>query len=268
MRGIPLAALGGKGLFIKEIEEALLRREIDLAVHSLKDVPCELPKGLMVGAVPRREDPRDALITRDGKGTIETLRYGAKIGTSSLRRAAQLKHIRSDFDIVPIRGNVGTRIARLAKDNLDAVVLAYAGIKRLGLEHHICQVLEPEVCLPAIAQGALAVEVRQDDTMVQNLIGTLNDYETMIAVTAERSFLETLQGGCRVPIAGLATIADGVLALAGLVARSDGSECIRRERKGPCELEAARQLGMVLAHEVLDAGGEAILREWYGVRQA
>jgi hydroxymethylbilane synthase len=261
MRNVPLAAIGGKGLFIKEIEEALSRGEIDVAVHSLKDVPSELPPGLCLAALPPREDPRDALLAKEPHAALETLRSGARIGTSSLRRAVQLKRLRADFEIVPVRGNVGTRIKRLDAGELDALVLAYAGVKRLGQTSRISQILDPEICLPAVGQGALALEARQDDRTVQSLLEPLDDRATAISVGAERAFLYGLGGGCQVPIAGLGRLSGDTLRLSGLVASLDGQDYIRREIEGPAA--SAAELGSRLAREILSAGGEAILSVFY-----
>ena len=262
---VPLAKIGGKGLFIKEIEEALLRREIDLAVHSLKDMPSELPPGLILGAVPTREDPRDVLLTNDTSLTLDTLEQGARIGTSSLRRRAQLKRHRNDFEIVPLRGNVGTRIRKLKAGEMDAVVLAYAGIKRIGEINRIAHLIDPEVCLPAIGQGVLGIEVREEDTMTRDVLQPLHDPHTALVVTAERAFLAHLHGGCQVPIGGLCVLANGVLALAGLVASLDGARCIRKEIKGAPEF--AEDLGRALADEILRAGGDKILEGIYGEKE-
>lgn len=261
---VPLAAIGGKGLFIKEIEEALSRGDIDVAVHSLKDVPSELPPGLCLAALPPREDPRDALLTKETRATLQTLRWGARIGTSSVRRGVQLKRLRNDFEIVSVRGNVGTRIKRLDTGELDALVLAYAGLKRLGQTNRIAQILDPEICLPAVGQGALALEARQDDRTVLRLLEPLDDPTTRVPVGAERAFLHALGGGCQVPIAGLGRLSGDTLQLSGLVASLDGTDYIRREIEGPAA--SAAELGSRLAREILSAGGETILDVFYEKR--
>ena len=205
IQDVPLAKVGGKGLFVKEIEEALLQRRIDLAVHSIKDVPTEFPKGLHLSVITKREDPRDVLISKDGK-SLKDLPKGAKIGTSSLRRQAQLLHFRSDFELIPLRGNLDTRLKKLKTMNLDAIVLAIAGVKRLGFEEKITEIIPPEVSLPAIGQGALGIETRMADQEVERQIRFLDDRDSSIAVSAERAFLGKLEGGCQVPIAAFARI--------------------------------------------------------------
>ena len=202
---VPLATIGGKALFVKEIEEALARGEIDLAIHSMKDVPTQLPSGLEILSIPAREDPRDALIARSGL-SLEKLPRGARIGTSSLRRQSQVLHARPDLTVVMLRGNLDTRLRKLEAGDYDAIVLAAAGLRRLGLEHRITEYLSYEVCLPAIAQGALGLEGRADDPFVREVVTGLEDRSTRLAVTAERAFLERLEGGCQVPIAAHATI--------------------------------------------------------------
>ena len=214
----PLAKIGGKGLFVKEIEEALLQKRADLAVHSIKDVPTEFPKGLHLSAITKREDPRDVLISKDGK-PLKDLPKGAKIGTSSLRRQAQLLHFRSDFELIPLRGNLDTRLKKLKTMNLDAIVLALAGIKRLGFEEKITEIISPEISLPAIGQGALGIETRMADQEVERQIRFLNDRDTSIAVRAERAFLGKLEGGCQVPIAAFARIVGTSLQIDGLSER-------------------------------------------------
>ena len=197
---LPLAKIGGKGLFVKEIEEALIQKKIDLAVHSIKDVPTEFPEGLHLSVITKREDPRDVFISRDGK-PLKDLPQGAKIGTSSLRRQAQLLHFRSDFEMIPLRGNLDTRLKKLKTMNLNGIVLALAGVKRLGLEEKITEIIPTEISLPAIGQGALGIETRQGDEEVEEQIRFLNDPDSSIAISAERAFLKKLEGGCQVPIA-------------------------------------------------------------------
>ena len=256
---VSLARFGGKGLFVKAIEEALLRKEIDLAVHSMKDLPATLPPGLTLGAIPPREDPRDALICREPHLRLPELRPGACIGTSSLRRASQLRFYRRDLVTAPARGNVATRLRRLEEGRFDAIVLAMAGLKRLEQTHRISQVLEPEICLPAIGQGALAIEIREDDQTVSEMLRTLDDPQTATEVAGERAFLAAIGGGCHVPVACHGELSDGSLSLVGLVASLDGSVCIRKHCQGAPE--NAAPLGRELAEQILQAGGQAILEE-------
>jgi hydroxymethylbilane synthase len=257
---VPLAKIGGKGLFVKEIEEALIRGDIHLAVHSMKDVPTLFPDGLHLSAMTEREDPRDALISRNGKRFTDLPR-GARIGTSSLRRQSQLKHARPDLTIVPLRGNLDTRLRRL-NDGLDAVVLAVAGIKRLGWIARITELLEPELCLPAIGQGALGLECRMQDDRINTLLRPFNHAETRTCVTAERALLKRLEGGCQVPIAAYGRLRDDRLHLEGMVADVDGSRLIRDAITGPPE--EAETLGVALAERLLSRGADAILKEIYG----
>ena len=258
---VPLAKIGGKGLFVKEIEEALLRGEIDLAVHSMKDVPSALPQGLAIVCIPEREDPRDVLLSRDGL-VLEKLRLGAEVGTSSLRRQAQLLSYRSDLSIHMLRGNLDTRLRKLQDGEYDAIVLAAAGLRRLGWNGQVTEYLSPQVSLPAIGQGALALEGRQDDSFVQELIGPLDHPHTRVAVTAERAFLARLEGGCQVPIGGYAVVHDHLLSLDGLVASVDGKRVVRDTICG--SVKEARQLGLQLAERLLGAGGDSILNDIYG----
>ncbi len=255
---VPLAQVGGKGLFVKEIEAALLNKEIDLAVHSMKDLPSDLPAGLILAAIPSREDPEDALICREAGHTIADLRPGACIGTSSLRRASQLRFYRKDLITAPVRGNVETRIRRLDEGRFDAIILALAGLKRLGQTSRINQVLEPEICLPAVGQGALAIEIREEDMELFQLLQPLHDPQTAVAVNGERSFLATMEGSCHVPIACHGTVAGSTLMLNGLVADVNGSKCIRNNLQGP--QENSTQLGKQLAEMILKAGGKDILK--------
>jgi hydroxymethylbilane synthase len=256
----PLAKIGGKGLFVKEIEEALIERRIDLAVHSIKDVPTEFPKGLHLSVITKREDPRDVIISRNG-GTLKDLPQGAKIGTSSLRRQAQLLHFRSDFELIPLRGNLDTRLKKLKTMNLDAIVLALAGIKRLGLEEGISEIIPTDISLPAIGQGALGVETRRDDEEVEDQIRFLNDPGSSIAITAERAFLKKLEGGCQVPIAAFAQKVGSTLQMDGLVGTIDGKKVIRHHLEGP--IEEAESLGTQLAEILLVKGAKEILDEVY-----
>ena len=231
----PLAEIGGKGLFTKEIEEALLDERIDLAVHSMKDVPTWLPEGLEIAAIPEREDPRDVLIARAGLGSrgLADLPQGARVGTGSLRRQAQILARRPDVEIVPMRGNVGTRLRKVADGAADATLLALAGLKRLGEEVDGMAVLEPGEMLPAVGQGALGIECRTGDEQMQEMLQPIIDLATTAAVRCERALLEVLDGSCRMPIAGLAVADDsGGLRLDALIARPDGSVCHRVERAG------------------------------------
>jgi len=256
----PLAKIGGKGLFVKEIEEALLADRIDLAVHSIKDVPTEFPNGLHLFAVTQREDPRDALISSGGK-LLKDLPKGAKIGTSSLRRQAQLLYFRNDLQLIPLRGNLDTRLKKLKTLNLDGIILAYAGLKRLGLAGSITELLSTETLLPAIGQGALGIETRVGDREVEGKVQFLNDLNSSIAVSAERAFLKRLEGGCQVPIAAFGRIMDSRLHVEGLVGTIDGKRLIRHHVEGP--LEEAEPLGIQLAQTLLNRGAEEILKEIY-----
>lgn len=258
---VPLAKVGGKGLFVKEIEDALLVGRVDLAVHSVKDMPAQLPSGLHMAAMPLREDPRDVLVMREGSGFTD-LPPGARVGTSSLRRAAQLLHLRADLKIEMLRGNLDTRLRKLETQGFHAVVLAAAGMKRMGLSGLITQYLEPEVMLPAVGQGALGIETRTEDPTTNELVAGLAHLPTMEAVRAERAFLRRLQGGCQVPIGGYATLEGGRLALTGMVADLQGRRVIRRVLRG--ETRQAEELGESLAETVLSAGGAEILAAIYG----
>ena len=251
---VPLAEVGGKGLFVKEIEDALLRRDAQIAVHSMKDLPAVEPPGLVIAAVPTREDPRDALCSHGKK--LSELPRGAKVGTASLRRAAQLQALRPDLRIETIRGNVATRLRKI-DEGFDAVVLAYAGLRRLGLADKVVQVFSAEEMLPAVAQGALAIEARADDAETLRRLAPLEDPVTRIQIEAERGFLRRLQGGCQVPIAGHAEVKGDGVRLRGLVANLDGTVIIRGERSGPVA-EAAR-VGVGLAEELLARGAGDIL---------
>ncbi len=254
---VPLAKVGGKGLFVKEIEEAMLSGRIDIAVHSMKDMPAELPHGLCIGAVPQRENPQDALVT-DGYASLADLPEGARIGTSSLRRSAQLLHQRPDLSIEPLRGNLDTRLKKLTTTDLDAIVLAAAGLRRLGLADRITTTLTPETMLPAVGQGALCIESRTNDDKIASVISSLDDAVTHTAVIAERAFLHRLEGGCQVPIAGHATIDhNDRMTITGLVAELDGSRMIKQTLEGPCD--QAAKLGLQLADALLAEGAASIL---------
>lgn len=261
IQDVPLAKVGGKGLFVKEIEEALLRKDIDLAVHSMKDMPAVLPDGLRIVCIPEREDPRDALLTRDGK-TLDALPMGARVGTSSLRRQSQLLHARPDLHIEMLRGNVDTRLRKLQENHFDAIVLAASGLKRLGWESHISECLSVDVSLPAIGQGALGIEGRTDDGFVHEVLARLEHPATRITVTAERALLKRLEGGCQVPIAGHAVLDGECLTLDGLVASLDGKRYVRYSLAG--SMSEAESLGTKVAEELLARGAKHILQEVYG----
>ncbi len=257
----PLAGIGGKGLFVKEIEEALGRGDIDLAVHSMKDVPSVLPEGLMMVCVLARADARDALVTRD-RLLLRDLPAGAAVGTSSLRRQAQLLAHRPDLAVATLRGNVNTRVRKLQDGHFAAIVLAAAGLIRLGWAGHVAEYLPADVSLPAVGQGAVGIESRADDAWVRTLLEPLNDPPTVVAVSAERAFLGRLEGGCQVPIAGHAVVANQTVKLEGLVASLDGTRVVRDRIAGP--VEEAAPLGVALAERILGGGGKQILDEVYG----
>lgn len=256
---VPLAKVGGKGLFTKEIEEALLENRADLAVHSMKDVPAEIPAGLEIQVILTREDPRDAAATVTG-GDLSSLPENATIGTSSLRRICQLQARYPQFRFVSIRGNVQTRLDKL-NNGIDAVILAAAGVKRLGIANRMHTFLDVGEMLPAVAQGAIGVETRLGDTVVNRLVAPLNDRDTADCVSAERGFLARLEGGCQVPIAALADLKGDHLHLQGLVGEVDGSMIIRRQISG--SRAEAVSMGISLAEEILDAGGKEILDALY-----
>ena len=256
----PLAKVGGKGLFVKEIEEALIEKRIDLAVHSIKDVPVELPDELHLSAITKREDPRDVLISRKAL-PLKDLAHGAKVGTSSLRRQAQLLHFRSDFEIVPLRGNLNTRLQKLDSLNLDGIILALAGVRRLGLEARVTEIVPMEISLPAIGQGALGIETRMNDEAVEEKVRFLDDPASSVAIRAERAFLRRLQGGCQVPIGCFGQKISSNLRIEGLVGTIDGKQLIRHHIEGPAE--DAEFLGIKLADFLLKNGAEEILDEVY-----
>lgn len=289
---VPLAQVGGKGLFVKEIEEALLRREADIAVHSMKDVPTEFPEGLHIAAVCEREDPRDALIISDklkgksenvtmsnedvysdstrfsqgGQGKIPRslfflLPKHSTIGTSSLRRSCQLLSLRPDLKIGQLRGNLDTRLRKMDEGQFDAIILAAAGVKRLGLQHRISEIIQPDISLPAIGQGAIGIECRINDGWVNEIIAALNHPETHTCVRAERAFLKKLEGGCQVPIAAHAKLIDGKIIMHGLVGSISGDRIIKGSIEG--DPGRAETLGVELADEVLSKGAKEILDEVY-----
>lgn len=256
---VPLAQVGGKGLFVKEIEEAMLRGEIDLAVHSMKDVPTEFPEGLGLVVTTKREDPRDAFIS--DKVRFSELRQGARIGTSALRRQAQLLKARPDLEMVIIRGNVETRIRKLKEDNLDAVILAAAGLNRLGFTDVVTELLDTDFSIPAIGQGALGLECRLDDSATIEALAFLNHADTAAAVAAERALLKRCEGGCQVPIAAHGTVSGDTLTLVGFIASVDGKQTVRDSISG--STADAVKLGTELADRLLAAGGKAILEDVY-----
>lgn len=252
----PLAMVGGKGLFVKEIENALLNKEIDLAVHSMKDMPGILPDGLIIGAIPERENPFDVLISKDNK-TILNYLPGAKVGTSSLRRASQIKHIRPDVQIESIRGNLDTRIKKLQSGEYDAIVLAAAGLKRLGQESVITEYLDDAAMVPAVGQGALCIETRQDDPDIQPVMDKLDHPDTRICVTGERAFLRQIEGSCHIPVACYGKITDIGVELTAVVASEDGQTLIREQITA--SVDQIESAGQQLADQVLENGGKEIL---------
>jgi len=258
---VPLAKVGGKGLFVKEIEEALFDKKIDIAVHSMKDVPTDLPEGLSISAITEREDPRDALISKDGL-KLKELKKGAKIGTSSLRRQVQLLNFREDFKIYQLRGNLNTRMKKLSAGDFDAIMLAAAGVKRMGWKDKITEYLPYDIFLPAIGQGALGIEIRDSDREAGKIVERFNHRETSLCVRAERSFLERLEGGCQVPIAAFGMINGNTIKLEGLVGSIDGKILYRdTETDGENRVE---ELGVRLAEKLLNMGADKILKEVYG----
>jgi hydroxymethylbilane synthase len=264
---VPLAQVGGKGLFVKEIEEALLRGEADLAVHSMKDVPTEFPEGLHLAVICEREDPRDAFLSgmQDSKFKIpkfSALPQGATVGTSSLRRSCQLLNLRPDLKILQLRGNLDTRLRKLDEGQFDAIILAAAGVKRLGWKERITEILSPETSLPAIGQGAVGVECRIDDKFIHDLIVPLNHYETAVCVRGERACLRKLEGGCQVPIAAHARLVHGTLVMDGLVGSVSGDRIVRSRIEG--KPEDSGYLGTALAADLLSKGADKILAEVYG----
>jgi hydroxymethylbilane synthase len=283
---VPLANIGGKGLFVKEIEEAILRDEIDLAVHSMKDVPTDFPNGLHLATICKREDPRDAFVSQiqNSKPKIQSFKelpHGAALGTSSLRRSCQLSHLRPDLNIVQLRGNLDTRIRKLDEGQFDAIIVAVAGMNRLGLANRITEILEPNISLSAIGQGAIGIECRAYDEIINEIVGVLDHEETLLAVRAERAFLKRLEGGCQVPIAAYARIehrAEGEeqraqkdpslltrhssLAMDGLVGSIDGKRLVKGHIEG--RPEDYESLGVRLAEDLLSRGAREILAEVYG----
>ena len=256
IQDVPLARVGGKGLFVKEIEEAILERRVDLAVHSMKDMPALIPEGLCIGAIPDRENPKDALVSKNGL-SLDQLPQGARIGTSSLRRAAQLKHLRPDLEILPLRGNLDTRLKKLETEGLDAVVLAAAGLRRMELDHRVTQYLDETEMLPAVGQGALCIEARENDPDIGPLTATLDHAGTRTVVLGERAFLHRLEGGCQVPIAAHGTLSGKEFSLIGLVASLDGVQLIRDTMTGPAD--HSESIGIELAERLLARGAGKLL---------
>ena len=257
----PLALVGGKGLFVKELENALLDGSVDIAVHSMKDVPTELPEGLFITSITKREDARDAFVSKTSSSFAE-LPKGAKVGTSSLRRQTQILNRRPDIEIIPLRGNVDTRLRKLVDENLDAIILAVAGLNRMEKKEAITEYMSPKDSLPAVAQGAVGVEARLDDIKTASLIQFLDHDETRVAVEAERAFLKKLEGGCQVPIAAYATISGETVSMEGLVGAVDGSVIHRTNDKAhACNRE---NLGIRVAEALLSRGADKLLEEAYG----
>jgi hydroxymethylbilane synthase len=253
-----LSQIGGKGIFIKELEDALLDESIDIAVHSVKDIPTEIPPGMSFPAICRREDVRDCLVSGNG-ATLASLRQGARVGTGSLRRQAQLRHARPDLDVRDLRGNVDTRLRKVESGEYDAVMLAKAGLDRLGWTHRISETLSPDVCMPAVGQGALGIECRASDEETSAALDKLNDAETRSAIVAERSLLSFLQGGCQVPLGAWARIEGNELVLDACVCSIDGLQYVKQRATAPPE--QARALGERMAHLLIDAGAQNILED-------
>lgn len=253
---VPLSMIGDKGLFTKELEQGLLMDELDMAVHSLKDMPTLLPKRLMISTFCKREEPRDVFLSKDGT-TLENLPKGAIIGTSSLRRKSQLKHYRPDFEFMDLRGNLQTRWKKLIESNMDGIVLAAAGVKRLGWEERITQILSENLMLPAVGQGSIAIEIVEHRTDIQELLSPLKHFETEQAVRAERALMRKLEGGCQVPIGALAQLENGQIVLRGMVASLDGIRLIKEEGIGT-DPEA---VGMEVAERLVELGALTILAE-------
>ncbi|WP_029522701.1 hydroxymethylbilane synthase [Persephonella sp. KM09-Lau-8] len=257
---VPLAKVGGKGLFVKEIEEAMLRNEIDIAVHSLKDVPTYFPEGLGLVAITEREDPRDAFLSVK-YNSLDEMPSGAVLGTSSLRRKAQILEKRKDLVIKDLRGNVDTRIRKLEEGQYDGIILAYAGLKRLGLENKVKQIFEPDYMIPAVAQGFLGIEARLDDEETKRIVSVLNHKESELRAKAERAFLKTLEGGCQVPLAAYSEIKNGKLKITGFVSDLEGNRIFKDSLEG--NPEDAEEIGKILAEKLLNAGAKEVLEEIY-----
>jgi len=260
---VALAKVGTKGMFIREIEDALAQKRVDLAVHSLKDLPTELPQGFELVAITERVNPRDVFLSIS-YGCVDALPRGAKVGTSSLRRQAQLKAFRSDLVIYPLRGNVDTRLRKLEEGEYDALILAAAGLKRLGRVELVKEYLSEDFMCPAAGQGALAIEIRQGDVAMRRHLAFLNNDDARVATACERALLNKLGGGCQVPIGAFAQVKDGKLKLTGVVARPDGSEVLREQERGTDPLA----LGELVGERLLRRGGDKILADVYGAAAA
>lgn len=257
----PLAKIGGKGLFVKEIEEALLKGNIDIAVHSMKDIPTQIPDGLEICAMTERDDPRDVFISKRGIPFSE-LFNGAIIGTSSLRRQAQLLHRRPDLRFIPLRGNVDTRLRKLKEGEMDGIILAMAGLERMGFGNIKKEILPLDICLPAVGQGSIGIEIRESDDRIREIVTRLNHEETSIAIRSERAFLKRLEGGCQVPIAAYAKVTSDTIELHGMVATLAGDVLIRDRITG--RVDDPEGVGYALAERILSTGGRKILQEIYG----
>jgi hydroxymethylbilane synthase len=258
MQQAPLTRIGGKGIFVKELEEALLEEQVDLAVHSVKDIPTDTPGRLQFPAVCRRDDVRDCLISHNGLG-LNQLKQGARVGTGSLRRQAQLRHHRHDLDIRELRGNVDTRLRKVESGEYDAIVLSKAGLDRLGWSQKITETLSTDISLPAVGQGAIAIQSRTSDTEASEILGKLDDAETRTAIIAERTLLSTMQGGCQVPLGAWARLERGELVMEAVVCSVDGVQYIRQKASAPSD--QATQLGQQMAQLLIDGGARDILEE-------
>lgn len=251
----PIKAIGGKGIFVKEIEEALLRKEIDLAVHSMKDLPTEIPIALTIAAIPEREDPRDVLVSLNHR-PLKDLPSGARVGTGSLRRRSQILHYRPDLLVLPIRGNIDTRLKKMDRGEVDALIMALAGLRRIGKEDRVSEYISPEICLSAVAQGALGLESREGDRVI-HAMAFLHHLPTAMEVLAEREFLRRLGGGCQIPVGARACMAGDQIRLMGVVGDVDGRKLFRGEVLGPAK--EAEKLGQELAEQLLKKGADEIL---------
>ncbi|MZG30303.1 MAG: hydroxymethylbilane synthase [Nitrospinae bacterium] len=258
IQDVPLAKIGGKGLFVKELEESMLNKEIDFAVHSMKDMPIKFPFALCIAAVTKRENPFDALISKNNI-QLADLPKGARVGTGSLRRISQLLHYRPDLDLVPLRGNLETRIKKLDTEGLDAIILAAAGLIRMGWEDKISEIISPDILLPAMGQGAVGIEARKHDVDNHILLAEMDDEDTHLALDAERAVVTQLEGGCNVPIGAFATIEDNEMTLKGLVASLDGKTVYKSESKG--NKVDGKALGRELGNRLLEMGGDKIMKE-------
>ena len=255
---VPLSRLGGTGLFTKELEVALIKEKIDIAVHSAKDVPTEIHEGLMIGATPKREDPHDVLISSNN-ATLEKLADDARIGTSSLRRKAQLLAFRPDFKILDLRGNLDTRLKKLDSDDMEAIIVAHAGLIRMGYTGTISQIIPFDIMLPAVGQGSLCIEIRKNDERIKKIVSRIDDRQTKIAVDCERALLAKLQGGCQVPIGAYAEVQENTVSIEAVISTLDGDHAIRDKHSGP--IKQAAKIGEELAQRMLESGGEKILHE-------